>query len=59
KVSAVYRLSQASGPLYTDVDPIIRELFREMPSRLVYATNWPHTRFEGWILNLGRHIYLI
>ncbi|KAF9761855.1 hypothetical protein IL306_003663 [Fusarium sp. DS 682] len=47
KVSGVYRLSRVSGPLYTDVDPIIRELFRVSPSRLVYASDWPHTKFEG------------
>ncbi|KAH7258890.1 uncharacterized protein BKA55DRAFT_591720 [Fusarium redolens] len=47
KVSAVYRLSHAPGPLYTDLDPVILELFREAPSRLAYASDWPHTRFEG------------
>ncbi|KAF4333899.1 tim barrel metal-dependent [Fusarium beomiforme] len=47
KVSGVYRLSRVPGPLYTDVDPIILELFREAPSQLVYASDWPHTRFEG------------
>ncbi|KAF5530798.1 tim barrel metal-dependent [Fusarium mexicanum] len=47
KVSAVYRLSKAPGPLYTDLDPLILELFEEAPSRLVYASDWPHTRFEG------------
>ncbi|KAF4951955.1 hypothetical protein FGADI_7071 [Fusarium gaditjirri] len=47
KVSAVYRLSKAPGPLYTDLDPVILELFKTAPSRLVYASDWPHTRFEG------------
>ncbi|EXK36689.1 hypothetical protein FOXG_13085 [Fusarium oxysporum f. sp. lycopersici 4287] len=47
KVSAVYRLSQAPGPSYTDLDPIILEFSKEAPSRLVYASDWPHTRFEG------------
>ncbi|EMT67771.1 hypothetical protein FOC4_g10005880 [Fusarium odoratissimum] len=47
KVSAVYRLSQAPGPLYTDLDPIILEFSKAAPSRLVYASDWPHTRFEG------------
>ncbi|EXL52645.1 hypothetical protein FOCG_08434 [Fusarium oxysporum f. sp. radicis-lycopersici 26381] len=47
KVSAVYRLSQALGPLYTDLDPIILEISKAAPSRLVYASDWPHTRFEG------------
>ncbi|EXK86418.1 hypothetical protein FOQG_09690 [Fusarium oxysporum f. sp. raphani 54005] len=47
KVSAVYRLSQAPGPLYTDLDPIILEFSTAAPSRLVYASDWPHTRFEG------------
>ncbi|KAI3575945.1 TIM barrel metal-dependent hydrolase [Fusarium oxysporum f. sp. albedinis] len=47
KVSAVYRLSQAPGPLYTDLDPIILGISKAAPSRLVYASDWPHTRFEG------------
>ncbi|KAF5627810.1 tim barrel metal-dependent [Fusarium tjaetaba] len=47
KVSAVYRLSKAPGPLYTGLDPVILKLFKAAPSRLVYASDWPHTRFEG------------
>ncbi|CZR37751.1 uncharacterized protein FPRO_07058 [Fusarium proliferatum ET1] len=47
KVSAVYRLSKSSGPLYTDLDPVILELLKAAPSRVVYASDWPHTRFEG------------
>lgn len=47
KVSAPYRLSHEEGPFYRDIDPIITELFREAPSRIMYASDWPHTRFEG------------
>jgi predicted TIM-barrel fold metal-dependent hydrolase len=47
KVSAVYRLSKVPGPLYADLDPVILELFKAAPSRVVYASDWPHTRFEG------------
>lgn len=46
KVSAPYRISNAPGPLYQDLDPIILELFKLAPSKLVLATDWPHTRFE-------------
>lgn len=48
KVSGPYRSSQQlSDPEYPDLDPVIRELFRVAPSRLVYGSDWPHTRFEG------------
>lgn len=46
KISAPYRLSNAPGPIYEDLDPITLELFRLAPSRLVIATDWPHTRFD-------------
>ncbi|KJZ74782.1 hypothetical protein HIM_05899 [Hirsutella minnesotensis 3608] len=48
KISAPYRFSQkASDNLFTDLDPLIKELFKVAPSRLIYASDWPHTRFEG------------
>ncbi|KAF4415856.1 hypothetical protein F53441_14591 [Fusarium austroafricanum] len=47
KVSGAYRLSRLPGPDWTDLDPIILELLQAAPSRLVYASDWPHTRFEG------------
>lgn len=47
KVSGVYRLTKDSGPLYRDLDRLILELFRVADTRLVYASDWPHTRFEG------------
>ncbi|KAJ6441612.1 tim barrel metal-dependent protein [Purpureocillium lavendulum] len=47
KISAAYRVSKLPGPNYSDTDPLARELFRAAPSRVVYASDWPHTRFEG------------
>ena len=47
KVSGPYRLSKLPGPIYEDLDPVALELFRIAPSKLVYASDWPHTRFEG------------
>ena len=57
KVSAPYRLSKTKGPLYTDLDPLIKELFKVAPDHLVYASDWPHVQFEGldikpWTLHL-------
>lgn len=47
KISGPYRVSKLPGPDYRDMDPVARELFRVAPSRIVYASDWPHTRFEG------------
>ncbi|PFH55322.1 hypothetical protein XA68_18573 [Ophiocordyceps unilateralis] len=46
KLSAPYRLSNASDPLYRDLDPLILRLLADAPSQLVYGSDWPHTRFE-------------
>ncbi|KAF4506350.1 hypothetical protein G6O67_006445 [Ophiocordyceps sinensis] len=48
KISGPYRMSRELSDLeFSDLDPIIKELFRVAPSRLVYGSDWPHTRFEG------------
>ncbi len=45
KLSAPYRLSK--DPELRDLDRIGRELIIKGGHRLVYATDWPHTRFEN------------
>ncbi|KAF4461831.1 TIM barrel metal-dependent hydrolase [Fusarium albosuccineum] len=46
KLSAPYRMSLLLD--YSDIDPIAREVIRlGGTSRVVFATDWPHTRFEG------------
>lgn len=45
KLSAPYRLSK--DPDMRDMDPIGQELIKEAKDRVVYATDWPHTRFDG------------
>lgn len=47
KISAAYRLSKACGPFYHDMDPLLREFFTLVPDQLVYASDWPHTLYEG------------
>lgn len=45
KISAPYRIdddAQMSG-----VEPLAKELLHMAPHRTVFATDWPHTRFEG------------
>jgi predicted TIM-barrel fold metal-dependent hydrolase len=44
KLSAPYRLSK--DPQMRDLDPIGRELIAKASNRVVYATDWPHTRFD-------------
>ncbi|EXJ66844.1 uncharacterized protein A1O5_10039 [Cladophialophora psammophila CBS 110553] len=45
KLSAPYRLSK--DPEMRDLDPVGRELVIKGADRVVYATDWPHTRFEN------------
>ena len=46
KVSGSYRISQ--DPALKDLAPLAQELLRIAGmSRLVFATDWPHTRFNG------------
>jgi predicted TIM-barrel fold metal-dependent hydrolase len=46
KISGSYRISK--DPLLRDLAPVARELLRIAgKTRLVFATDWPHTRFNG------------
>jgi predicted TIM-barrel fold metal-dependent hydrolase len=45
KFSAAYRLSP--DPNSKDVEAIAREILRVAHGRAVFATDWPHTRFDG------------
>ncbi|KAJ4263624.1 hypothetical protein NW762_006447 [Fusarium torreyae] len=46
KLSAPYRMSQSSD--YSDLDPVAKEVIRLAgKSQVVFATDWPHTRYEG------------
>ena len=44
KFSAPYRISK--DPEYRDLEPLAKLLLRDASDRVVYATDWPHTRFE-------------
>ncbi|CAM1504756.1 Fc.00g023470.m01.CDS01 [Cosmosporella sp. VM-42] len=46
KLSAPYRTSQVEDN--SDIEPFAREIIRlKGTSRVVFATDWPHTRYEG------------
>ena len=46
KISAPYRLSK--DPEYKDLEVMSKELFQVREGRgVVFASDWPHTRFEG------------
>lgn len=45
KISAPYRLSKDKE--MRDIEAIAVELLRVAPRRVLYATDWPHTRFDG------------
>ncbi|WLE59533.1 amidohydrolase family protein [Burkholderia plantarii] len=42
KLSAPYRISK-DGPGYDDVRPLVRRFVEANPSRIVWASDWPHT----------------
>jgi predicted TIM-barrel fold metal-dependent hydrolase len=43
-MSGQYRISK--DPEMRDLEPIAMELLKMAPDRVVYATDYPHTRFE-------------
>lgn len=45
KISASYRVSRDPG--MRDIQVVAKELLRVARERVVYATDWPHTRFDG------------
>lgn len=46
KLSAPYRITQMAN--HSNLEPVARELIKlKGSSRVVFATDWPHTRFEG------------
>ncbi|KAJ5167277.1 Amidohydrolase 2 [Penicillium canariense] len=61
KVSAPYRLTKDRQ--MRDLKAMAREFLAAAPDRVIYATDWPHTRFSGvdispfteWCLDLCAH----
>jgi predicted TIM-barrel fold metal-dependent hydrolase len=48
KISGAYRETNlVNSTTWNDLDPVILELMRVSPERVVYASDWPHTRYEG------------
>ncbi|KAK5683642.1 hypothetical protein LTS10_005176 [Elasticomyces elasticus] len=45
KVSASYRLNK--DPRHPLTESLSREILRARPDRCVFATDWPHTRYDG------------
>ncbi|KAI6758514.1 hypothetical protein HG530_010754 [Fusarium avenaceum] len=57
KISGAYRLSHLESNKWEDLDPVTLEFFEEVPERVVFGSDWPHTRFEGldvkpWVSHL-------
>ena len=42
KLSAPYETSKAGPPRFDDVAALARELVRESPDHMLWASNWPH-----------------
>ena len=47
KASAPYETSKSGPPAYADVSVIARTLIAEAPTRVVWASNWPHGAVKG------------
>ena len=45
KLSAAYRFDEDSE--MQGIEAVAKELIRVVPEKLVFASDWPHTRFEG------------
>ena len=45
KFSAPYRLTK--DPSFEGLDQVAKELIRIAPEKIIYASDWPHTRFEN------------
>ncbi|KAF2623196.1 hypothetical protein BU25DRAFT_350595 [Macroventuria anomochaeta] len=43
KVSGFYRSSKLTTGGYDDLEPLIKEFAKEVPDRLIWASDWPHT----------------
>ncbi|KAM0418750.1 hypothetical protein ACHAPT_012348 [Fusarium lateritium] len=43
KISGLYRASMRTESGYDDLEGILRRLFKEVPDRLIWASDWPHT----------------
>jgi predicted TIM-barrel fold metal-dependent hydrolase len=57
KLSAPYRVSRTQNG--HDLEPMVREIIRlKGTSRVVFATDWPHTRFEGLDIRPWMHTVL-
>ena len=47
KISAAHRVSRSGEAGWQDVAPIARHLFAEVPGRLIWGSDWPHTGGAG------------
>lgn len=47
KISGAYRFSNLDNETWEDLDPMTLELLSQAPRRVVYGSDWPHTRFDG------------
>lgn len=52
KVSATYRLDK--DPKHPLIQSLIKETVKARPDRCVFASDWPHTRFDG--LDVGPYL---
>lgn len=47
KVSSFYRRSDAGGPRYDDMKPLVQALVEARPDRVVWGSNWPHSAMSA------------
>lgn len=58
KFASLYRSSSEPHP-YRDMLPMIRQVIRARPDRVIWGTNWPHPIYSGQMPNDGDLVDLI
>ena len=56
KVSALYRASKLTTGGYDDGESLIKSFARQVPARLIWASDWPHTGSGSNRTELARYM---
>lgn len=56
KVSALYRSSKLAEGGYPDLEFLVKEFAKQVPDRLIWASDWPHTGSSANRTEANRYI---
>lgn len=43
KVSGLYRMSNEASSIFDELQPVVRTFAQEIPDRVIWGSDWPHT----------------